>query len=124
MRLIDADQIIKDNENEIQRLSKKIERLESGEADIEPYYADQKIKQYQRDITDYKIENRILKRYETAYDVDKIIERLEAIKENGACDGENCGHCKYFKTCWEGEMSDRLALDKAIKIVKGGGIDG
>ena len=60
----------------------------------------------------------------TAFDVEKVIERLEAIKENGACDGENCGHCKYFKTCWEGEMSDRLALDKAIKIVKGGGIDG
>ena len=66
----------------------------------------------------------ILNHAPTAYDVEKVIERLEAIKENGACDGENCGHCKYFKTCWEGEMSDRLALDKAIKIVKGGGIDG
>lgn len=30
---------------------------------------------------------------------------------------------KYFNTCWDGEMSDKLALDKAIKIVKGGGID-
>lgn len=66
----------------------------------------------------------ILNHAPTAYDVEKVIERLGAIKENGACDGEKCGHCKYFKTCLEDEMSDRLALDKAIKIVKGGGIDG
>lgn len=34
-----------------------------------------------------------------------------------------CMNCKYFKTCWDGEMSDRLALDKAIEIVERGGRD-
>ena len=59
----------------------------------------------------------------TAYDVDRVVERIEAIKgnENGACDEENCGYCKYFNTCWDGEMCDLLALDKAIDIVKEGG---
>lgn len=59
----------------------------------------------------------------TAYDMDKVIEHIEFIKENGVCAREDCGHCKYFKTCWDGEMSDRLALDKAIEIVKRGGRD-
>lgn len=68
---------------------------------------------------------RLVEEQPTAYDAGKVVEQLEVIKENeyGACEGENCGHCKYFNTCWDGEMSDKLALDKAIKIVKGGGID-
>lgn len=111
MRLIDADKIIKENEDEIQRLSKKIERLESGEADIEPYYADQKIKQYQRDITDYKIENRILKRYETAYDVDKVVEKFKKVSYE-----------RYGNDGMGGEQV--VNLDDAIEIVRGGGIDG
>ena len=57
----------------------------------------------------------------TAYDTNKVIKRIESIKENGACAKEDCGHCKYFKTCWDGEMSYRLALDKAIEIIKDGG---
>lgn len=57
----------------------------------------------------------------TAYDPDKVIEQLESIREKGACAEEDCGHCKYFKTCWDGEMSYRLALDKAIEIIKDGG---
>ncbi len=59
----------------------------------------------------------------TAYDTNKVIKRIEFIKENGACAREDCGHCKYFMTCWDGEMSDRLAIDKAIEIVKRGGRD-
>lgn len=59
----------------------------------------------------------------TAYDTNKVIKRIESIKENDVCAREDCGHCKYFKTCWDGEMSDRLALDKAIEIVKRGGRD-
>lgn len=60
-----------------------------------------------------------------AYDVDKVVGCIEAIKEkeNGACDEEDCGYCKYFNTCCDGDMSDRLALDKAIEIVKGGGVE-
>lgn len=110
MRLIDVDKIIKENEDEIQRLSKKIERLESGGADIDPYYADRKIKQYQRDITDYKIENRILKRYEIAYDVDKVVEKLKKVSYE-----------RYGNDGMGGEPV--VNLDDAIEIVKRGGRD-
>lgn len=57
---------------------------------------------------------------EAAFDVEDVVSDLEQLKLDGACNNEDCGHCKYFMTCWDGEMSDRLALDKAIEIVKRG----
>lgn len=64
-------------------------------------------------------------RIPTAFDVDEVVERIESIKRNedGACSEEECGYCKYFRECWDGEMRDFLALDKAIEIIKGGMID-
>ena len=61
----------------------------------------------------------------TAFDVDKVVEQIESIKgkEQGACTDEQCENCKYFNDCWDGDMIDNLALDKAIEIVKGGGIE-
>ena len=61
----------------------------------------------------------------TAFDVDEVVERIENIKRNedGACSEEECGYCKYFRECWDGEMRDFLALDKAIEIIKGGVVD-
>lgn len=61
----------------------------------------------------------------TAYDRDKVVKQIESIKENeqGACTDEQCGYCNYFNDCWDGEMCDKLALDKAIEIVKGGGTE-
>lgn len=61
----------------------------------------------------------------TAYDVKEIVQQLESIREKGfcACTEEDCGYCKYFNTCYDGEMGDKLAMDKAIEIVKGGGVD-
>lgn len=61
----------------------------------------------------------------TAFDVDKVIEQIESIKkeEYGACTDEECGFCDYFNDCWDGDMCDKLALDKAIEIVKGGGVE-
>lgn len=61
----------------------------------------------------------------TAYDRDKVVKQIESIKEKEqvACTDEQCGYCNYFNDCWDGEMSDKLALDKAIAIVKGGGIE-
>lgn len=56
----------------------------------------------------------------TAFDMGNVVSDLEQLKLDGACNNEDCGHCKYFMTCWDGEMSDRLALDKAIEIVKRG----
>lgn len=61
----------------------------------------------------------------TAFDVDKVVEQIESIKEKEyrACTDEQCGFCDYFNDCWDGEMCDKLALDKAIEIVKGGGVE-
>ena len=62
----------------------------------------------------------------TAYDVGKVVERIENIKNNesGACINEDCWHCKYSHKCWDGEMGYFVALDKAIEFIKGGGVDG
>lgn len=61
----------------------------------------------------------------TAFDVDKVVEQIESIKEKEyrACTDEQCRFCDYFNDCWDGEMCDKLALDKAIDIVKRGGIE-
>ena len=60
----------------------------------------------------------------TAFDADKVVEQIESIKEKEyrACTDEQCGFCDYFNDCWDGEMCDKLALDKAIGLVKEGGI--
>ena len=64
----------------------------------------------------------IIDKQPTAYDADKVAERIADIKEKEctACTYEDCRYCKYFSDCWDGEMSDKLALDKAIEIVRGG----
>ena len=61
----------------------------------------------------------------TAFDVDKVIEQIGSIKEKEyrACSDQECGYCNYFNTCFYGDNADKLALDKAIEIVKGGGIE-
>lgn len=61
----------------------------------------------------------------TAFDVIEVIEQIESIKEKEqrACTDEQCGFCDYFNDCWNGEMCDKLALDKAIELVKGGGVE-
>lgn len=61
----------------------------------------------------------------TAFDVDKVAEQIESIKEKeqGACTDEQCRFCEYFNDCWDGDMCDKLALDKAIEIVKEGGVE-
>lgn len=61
----------------------------------------------------------------TVFDLDKVMGQIESLKEKeyGACTDEQCGFCKYFNDCCDGEYSEKLALDKAIKIVKGGGVE-
>lgn len=59
----------------------------------------------------------------TAYDIDKIVKQIESIKARGVCTPAQCGFCNYFRECWDGEMSGERALDKAVKIVRGGGIE-
>ena len=61
----------------------------------------------------------------TAFDVDKVVKQLEDIKRKKyrACQDVICEYCKYSEDCCEGDESDKLALDMAAKIVKGGGVE-
>ena len=61
----------------------------------------------------------------TAFDVEKVVEQLESIKEKEyvACTDQKCGYCKYLSTCSCGDKADKLALDRAVDIVKGGGVE-
>ena len=61
----------------------------------------------------------------TAFDVDKVVEQLEDIKRNKyrACQDVICEDCKYSEDCCDGDESDKLALEKAIEIVKSCGVE-
>lgn len=61
----------------------------------------------------------------TAFDVDKVIRQIKDVKEkkDGACIDVQCELCDYYNDCGEIDMSYKLALDKAIKIVKDGGAE-
>lgn len=69
-----------------------------------------------------KIWHNLLEYIPTAYDVDKVVEELQAIK-GYACLGRQCTpHCEYYKECYKGEKAEKVAIDKAIEIVKQGGV--
>lgn len=57
----------------------------------------------------------------TDYDVCKVVEELEKIK-GLACDGKSCSECEYTSDCFNGEQSEKVAIDKAIEIVNQGGV--
>ena len=61
----------------------------------------------------------------TAFDADKVLEQIKSIKEKEytACSDQACGYCKYLSTCSCGDKADKLALDRVIEIVKGGGVE-
>lgn len=61
----------------------------------------------------------------TAFDADKVVEQLEDIKRKKyrACQDVICEDCKYSEDCCEGDESDKLALDMAIELVKGGEVE-
>ena len=59
----------------------------------------------------------------TAYKPDVVKVELEQLKLDGACNDENCVNCRYYGDCVAGEKGEELALDKAIEIVKRGGLD-
>lgn len=61
----------------------------------------------------------------TAFDVDKVVTQIKDIKdkEYAACTDQKCRYCKYLSTCSCGDKVDKLALDRAIEIVKGGGVE-
>ena len=61
----------------------------------------------------------------TAFDLDKVVEQLEDIKRKKyrACQDVICEDCKYSEDCCDGDESDKLALEKAIEIVKSCGVE-
>ena len=55
----------------------------------------------------------------TAFDVDKVVEQLEELRELDACGFDNCPvEDIYCCDCTQKRMAER-----AIEIVKGGGVD-
>jgi chromosome segregation ATPase len=84
MRLIDADVEINKISAEIERYEAKLERLKTRRSQ-EPHNTyhnwNNEINQVERNISEAKREIKILKAYPTAYDVDKVVDRLE--KEKG-----------------------------------------
>ena len=61
----------------------------------------------------------------TAFDVDEVVRQIKDVKDKEyvACTDQKCGYCKYLSTCSCGDKADKLALDCAIEIVKGGGVE-
>ena len=58
-----------------------------------------------------------------AYDVDKVVEQLNELKEYDVCANISCETCSYTGQCWEGERGQKVAIDRAVEIAKGGGIE-
>lgn len=65
----------------------------------------------------------MLNHAQTAYKPDDVKSELEQLKLDGVCNNENCVDCRYYGDCVAGEKREELALDKAIEIVKRGGLD-
>lgn len=61
----------------------------------------------------------------TAFDVDEVLRQIKDVKDKEyvACTDQKCEYCKYLSTCSCGDNADKLALDCAIEIVKGGGVE-
>ena len=65
----------------------------------------------------------LLEMQPTAYDIDKVVKELEELKNKDICDYLDCDFCLYYKKCGvETDQSNNLKWDKAIEIVKHGGV--
>ena len=61
----------------------------------------------------------------TVFDVDEVVRQIKDIKdkEYTACLGPECGYCRYLSTCSYEDKAVKLALERAVEIVKGGGVE-
>lgn len=120
MRLIDADAEIEKMSEEMTRAMAEIARWErrKTDADTTLYDIEAKIVQLQKNIVDCNKEIKILRLYNTAYDVDKVVKQLEVLSDRAYYDMSVCekGMYQYYDGFGDG-------IDKAIEIVKGGGRD-
>lgn len=58
----------------------------------------------------------------TAYDVEAVIAEFGRMIDDGSgCDGVSCDNCKYKESCLEGEEAYKVALERAMEIVRSGG---
>ncbi|SCH68075.1 Uncharacterised protein [uncultured Ruminococcus sp.] len=66
-----------------------------------------------------------INRQPTVFDVDEVVRQITDVKEkkDGVCIDVQCELCDYSNDCGEIDMSYKLALDKAIEIVKGCGVE-
>lgn len=106
MRLIDAD-LLKEN------ISKRLKPSKPDETEM-------------IEVTDALVSIMMeIDEQPTAFDLDKVVEQLEDIKRKKyrACQDVICEDCKYSEDCCDGDESDKLALEKAIEIVKSGGVE-
>lgn len=111
MRLIDADAEIEKMSEEMTRAMAEIARWErrKTDADTTLYDIEAKIVQLQKNIVDCNKEIKILRLYNTAYDVDKVVDMLEDFKDMELIDGTPAhGINEYQRIC------------KCIEIVKSG----
>lgn len=121
MRLIDADAEIEKMSEEMTRAMAEIARWErrKTDADTTLYDIEAKIVQLQKNIVDCNKEIKILRLYNTAYDVDKVLKQLEeelklADEEKRRCTVENMLQFDETKGYARG-------MACAIDIVKRGG---
>lgn len=124
MRLIDADAEITKIEEEIQRLRKAIERWQSRQLEGSTLYdTDEKIQELQNNITDCRMEIRILRSYTTAYDVQKVLDELERKIEFAGKMMVEKPSDKLDEIANNAAEDFILAYSEAIEIVKRGGTD-
>lgn len=101
MRLIDADELI------------KILEEYANDKDSQAIYGEERLRLI---LGDCKIE---IEKFPTAYDVDKVVERLEEMRLKRE---------EQLRACVDNDMADYLrckmsAIAEAIEIVKFGGIE-
>ena len=129
MRLIDVDAEIARIEEEIMKLTKAIVRWQARKFEESTLYdIDAKIQELQNNRTDCRVEIRTLRNYKTAFDVEKVVEELENLREVelhtvDMCDelGNGDGESQYNDGVSQGRYE---AFIEAIEIVERGGRDG
>ena len=66
---------------------------------------------------------RLIENQPTAYNIGKVVKELEELKNKDICDYLDCDVCLYYKKCGvKTDQSNNLKWDKAIEIVKHGGV--
>ena len=70
--------------------------------------------------SDYVCDFEDIQNQPTAYDVEAVVAELEKLKESVfGCDDTKCSKCKYKSQCFNVDKGHKVALDRAISIVRG-----